>query len=90
MTIEANRNVQRKFHLDIFKTVRVVYGMTDTHKENRQFLYRQIYESLYYATKNFIKQINENKNQCWDRVKIRCTKSLCCHKIGGQVETFLS
>ena len=29
-------------------------------------------------------------NICWDRLKIRCTNHLCCHKIAGQVETFLS
>ena len=33
----------------------------------------------------FSQKINENKNQCWDRAKIRCTKSLCCHKIRGKV-----
>ena len=49
-----------------------------------------VYISFYYTTKNLIKQINEKKNQWWGRVKIWCTKSLCCHKIGVQVKTFLS
>ena len=35
-----NMNQHRKFQLTIFKTEGVVYGITDTHKKNRELLYR--------------------------------------------------
>ena len=38
-------NQHRKFQLDIFKTVGVVYGMMNTHKENRQFTVENVTNS---------------------------------------------
>ena len=39
-------NQHRKSQLDILKTVGVVYGMTNTHKENRQLLYRLLFRTI--------------------------------------------
>ena len=42
----VDRNLHRKFQLDILKTAGVVYGMTDTHKDNRQLIFTGIFGKL--------------------------------------------
>ena len=40
--------------------------------------------------RGLLRKLQIKTNICLGRLNIRCSKYMCCHKIAGQIETFLS
>ena len=70
------RNKMKEFVKNVF-IKRFVWTSTKSFKN--VICLRGLLRKLWIKTKIF-----------WDRLKIWCTKYICCHKIAGQVEAFLS